>query len=47
MALDYWQDRARVAEQRQSELDCELTQARCRLGRVSAENVAIAEAAEA
>jgi hypothetical protein len=45
MAVDYWRDRAHAAEYRKMELDSQLTQARCRAGRVSAENVAIALAA--
>jgi len=47
MAVDYWRDRARIAEHRQIGLDSDLIQARCRAGRVSAENVAIALAAHA
>ena len=47
MAVDYWQDRARIAEDREWKLDEQLTQARCRAGHVSAENVGITEAAQA
>jgi len=47
IAVDYWRDRERIALHRQMELDAELTQARCRAGRVSAENAAIALAAHA
>jgi hypothetical protein len=47
MAVDYWRDRARIASDRQIQLDAELTQARCRAGRGSAENAAIALAAHA
>ena len=47
IAFEYWRDRALTAEHRQMELDSDLTQARCRSGRVSAENVAIAQAASA
>jgi len=46
-AVDYWRDRERVALHCQMELDAELTQARCRAGRASAENAAIALAAHA
>ena len=47
MAVDYWRNCAQVAFNRQIQLDEQLTQARCRAGRVSAENVAIAQAAQA
>lgn len=47
IAVDYWRDRARVAEQRNCELDSELIQARIRSGRASAENAAVGLAAHA
>ena len=47
IAVDYWRDRERIALHRQMELDAEMTQARCRAGRASAENAAIALAAHA